>query len=90
MNPRALQMIEEALGPMIRSGCRIERIKLVVCPTSLIASFEVIRTKFGDVKVEPDDLVRKGLSFLMEDPGRKGRGFVWVSGYTPDVQKKQA
>lgn len=79
MNPRALQMIEDALGPMVRSGRRIERIKLIVCPESPISEMKSVQTRFGVLEVKPDYMVRKGLAFLMEDPGQKGRGFAWVS-----------
>ncbi|MEC0370866.1 hypothetical protein [Paenibacillus chibensis] len=81
MNPKAVQMIESALGPLIRSGCRIERIQLVVCPGAEIATHQSVRTRFGDIRIKPDGYVKKGLSYLIEDPGRKGRGFAWVSGY---------
>lgn len=79
MNPRALEMIEIALNPLIRSGCRIERVKLVVCPGSQIAGHKIIQTRYGSLRVEPYDMVGLGLAYLIEDPGRKGRGFAWVS-----------
>lgn len=79
MSPRALQMIEEALVPLIRSGRRIERIQLYVCPESKIAEVNEIHTRFGTVRIKKDDYARKGLAYLLEDPGMKGRGFAWVS-----------
>ncbi|MDR9857852.1 hypothetical protein RJP21_30115 [Paenibacillus sp. VCA1] len=81
MNPKAVQMIENALDPLIRSGCRIERLNLVVCPAAEIAQHQTVRTRYGQIRVKPDGFVRKGLSYIIEDPGRKGRGFAWVSGY---------
>lgn len=87
MNPKAVQMIETALGPLIRKGCRIERLKLVVCPHAPIAQHTKINTRYGQLRVEPDNYVRKGLSYMIEDPGRKGRGFAWVSGYKPDTRQ---
>jgi hypothetical protein len=79
MNQRALQMIEDALLPLIRRGRRIERIKLIVCPDSEIALHKVVNTRFGQVQVKTDDFVYRGLAYLMEDPGLPGRGFSWVS-----------
>lgn len=81
MNPVALQMIEDSLSRLVRRGCPVERLKLVVCPYAEIAKLKTIKTKFGKLRVEPDMFVRKGLSYIIEDPGRKNRGFAWVSGY---------
>lgn len=80
MNPVALQMIENSLSRLVRMGCPVERLKLVVCPYAEIAKYKTIKTKFGKLRVEPDMFVRKGLSYIIEEPGRKGRGFAWVSG----------
>lgn len=79
MNPRALKMIEDALEPLIRKGRKIERIQLYVCPDSPIAMFQQIQTRFGVLRVKPDDMTTKGLAFLLEDPGMRNRGFAWVS-----------
>lgn len=78
MNPRALTMIEDALHPLIKKGRRVERIKLVVSFDAPISSLPSVQTRFGSVRVVPDDLVRKGLAYLLEDPGLPGRGFAWV------------
>lgn len=86
MNPVALQMIENSLSRLVRMGRRVERMKLVVCPYAEIAKYKTIKTKFGMLRVEPDMFVRKGLSYIIEDPGRKGRGFAWVSGHQANDQ----
>lgn len=87
MNPKAVQMIENALDPLIRSGCRIERLNLVVCPAAEIAQHQTVRTRYGQIRVKPDGFVRKGLAYIIEDPGRKGRGFAWVFGYRPYIKE---
>ncbi|MCJ8015244.1 hypothetical protein MUG84_26605 [Paenibacillus sp. KQZ6P-2] len=81
MNTVALQMIENSLGRLIQKGCPIMRLKLVVCPYAEISKYKSIRTKYGNLRVEPDLFVRKGLSYIIEEPGRRNRGFAWVSGY---------
>lgn len=79
MNQRALQMIDNALFPLIRNGRRIDRIQLYVCASSPIAEYSVIKTKFGLLRVNHEEHAKKGLAYLLEDPGKVGRGFAWVS-----------
>lgn len=86
MNPKALKMIEDALFPLIRNGRKIERIRLFVCPSSPISEEHWILTRYGKLRVHPDDMTKKGLAFLLEEPGRCGRGFAWVS--RPDKEDK--
>ncbi|MBU5670272.1 hypothetical protein [Paenibacillus brevis] len=88
MNPRALKMIEAALHPLIKKGRRVERIKLVVSSDAPISTLPFVQTRFGSVRVAPDGLVRKGLAYLMEEPGLPGRGFAWVfQAPTPKVER---
>lgn len=47
LGPKAMQMINEALKPVIKSGKRIDRIKLVVCPISPITQTAVVDTMYG-------------------------------------------
>lgn len=77
--PRAMQMIEDAIGSMIKKGIRVERIQMIVCPEAPISKINAIETRFGILRVKSDGFVPKGMSYLIEDPGRRGRGFAWVS-----------
>lgn len=77
--PKAAQMVDDALSPLIRKGCRIENLKLVVCPSAPISQNQSIDTRFGALRVEPGMYVPKGVAYLIEDPLRKGFGFAWVS-----------
>ncbi|WP_059048708.1 hypothetical protein [Paenibacillus senegalimassiliensis] len=79
IHPKALSMIEGALEPVIRSGRDINKLRLYVFPDSPLAELSSIHTRFGDLKVKQDDYSRKGIAYILEDPGRKGRGFYWVS-----------
>lgn len=77
--PRAEQMIHDALDFLVHKGCSIERLKMVVCADAPIAKYRMISTRFGMLRIDPDPFVRKGLAYVIEDPGRTGRGFAWVS-----------
>ncbi|MBW7452461.1 hypothetical protein ACFOLF_12330 [Paenibacillus sepulcri] len=76
MNPQALQMIHNALKPMMKRGCRIEHIKLVVCPHSRIAGTDRVQTRYGLLRIKTGEYVPKGFSYLIED---SYKGFAWVS-----------
>lgn len=77
---KALQMIVDALRPIIRRRRDIKRIKLYVCPSSRIASFEYVDTEYGRLLIEPNGFLAKGESYLLEDAGTGvGRSFAWVS-----------
>jgi hypothetical protein len=75
----ALKMIHEALGPIIAAGRSIDRIKLMVCPSSQMAEYRFIDLDYGRLWVVANQNLPKGYSYLIEDPGKKGRGFAWVS-----------
>lgn len=80
IGPKAMLLINEALKPIIKSGKRIDRIKLVVCPKSPIAEATVVDTMYGLLLVVPGEHVKKGNSYLIESPlTRGGVGFNWVS-----------
>lgn len=83
LNLRALQLIENAFVKMLKSGCRSEHVSFVVYPQAEIASYKSVRTRYGEIRISSDGFLRKGLSYLIEDPGRKSRAFAWVSGYKP-------
>jgi hypothetical protein len=77
--PRAVEIIELKLNPFIRSGCPVERVRLVVCCEAQLAMLESIPTIYGMLRVEPSMTVPQGYSYLIEDPGRRGRRFSWVT-----------
>ncbi|MBP1992532.1 hypothetical protein [Paenibacillus eucommiae] len=80
ISDRALQMIEQKLTPIIKSGKRIDSIKLMVCPVSPIAKAAIIETRFGPLRVVPGEYLKMGFSYLIESPiSRGGIGFNWVS-----------
>ena len=74
----AVSMINAAIKPLVDKGCKIERLKLYVCPQSVIAQHQLILTAFGDLRVHPGDYVPKGKAYVIEDPGRGNGGFAWV------------
>lgn len=77
--PKAVEIIELKLQPFIRSGCPIEKVQLVVCYKAQIANEKSISTIYGMLRVEPSVNVPSGYSYLIEDPGRRGRRFSWVT-----------
>lgn len=79
LKPKAQEMIYNALVPLICKGCKIENLKLVVCPSAPISQNQTIDTRFGVLRVEPGIYVPKGVAYVIEDPLRKGFGFAWVS-----------
>lgn len=79
LKPKAQEMIYNALAPLICNGCKIENLKLVVCPSAPISQNQTIDTRFGVLRVEPGIYVPKGVAYVIEDPLRKGFGFAWVS-----------
>jgi hypothetical protein len=80
ISSKAMILIHSALIPIIKSGKKIERIKMFVSSEADISSFTSIMTQFGELKIVPDSYVPKGYSYLMEYPISKGGvGFNWVS-----------
>lgn len=79
MHPQALAMIESSLAPLIKKGADIDRLSLIVCPGSQIAEMQMVETRYGFLVVLPGEFVPKGVSYLIEDQGRAGRAFAWVS-----------
>lgn len=80
IGPKAMQMINNALTPIIKSGKSIDRIKFMVCPTSPVAQEAIIETEHGLLLVVPGMYLKKGFSYLIESPiSRGGLGFNWVS-----------
>lgn len=81
ISSKAQAIIEHALNPLIRKGCRIERLAMIVCPDSPIAQMNTVHTKYGLLRIEPNIFLPLGKSYIIEDPWRKRRGFAWVTGY---------
>ncbi|MEC0107249.1 hypothetical protein P4H27_09905 [Paenibacillus taichungensis] len=81
ISSKAQAMIEHALNPLIRKGCRIERLAMNVCPNSPIAQMDKVHTKYGSLRIEANNFLPLGKSYIIEDSWRKTRGFTWVSGY---------
>lgn len=79
IHPKAVQMINEALKPIIKSGRRIEHLQLYVCLASKLAEHTTVQTAFGELRISPGEYVPKGYSYIIEDPGMMKRGFAWVS-----------
>ncbi|WP_138225694.1 hypothetical protein [Paenibacillus algicola] len=82
IHPKAMHMIHNALGRLIDQGRNIERISMVVCTEAPISVEKEIQTQYGMLKIQPDGFVPRGVSYLIEDPGRRNRGFAWVSSST--------
>ncbi|QDA30236.1 hypothetical protein [Paenibacillus polymyxa] len=72
---KALRLIDQALIPLIKSGCQIDKIKIVVAENADIAEHKAIHTSAGELRVEPSGLVPKGYAYLIEDAMK---GFAWV------------
>lgn len=76
ISPKAIQLIDRALNPLIQSGCRIDKIKMVVAAGTEIAGHDCIQTDSGVLRVEPNNLVPRGRAYLIEE---RYRGFAWVT-----------
>jgi hypothetical protein len=79
IHPKAVQMINEALKPIIKRGRPIERLQMYVSQESKLAEYATVQTAFGELRIKPGEYVPKGYSYIFEDPGMPGRGFGWVS-----------
>lgn len=75
ISPKAIQLIDQALNPLIESGCRIEQIKMVVAASAEIADYGFVQTRSGALRVEPNNFVPGGKAYLIED---HYKGFKWV------------
>jgi hypothetical protein len=78
---KAQELVESALGPLIKSGAPIERLALIVSRESEIVQYQSMNTRFGTLRIEPGFNVRKGLAYIIEDDWRNKRCFAWVYGY---------
>lgn len=85
LSPKALMLIEESLKPIIEAKRNIERIKMVVSPESKIAACSMVKTAYGRLRIEKDNHVPQGVSYLIEDPGLPNRAFSWVTRQETEV-----
>lgn len=76
---KVIELIESTLAPIMRKGKDIRDIKLMVSPTSEIAKHSFIETRFGQLNIAPGEYIPKGYSYLIENPGKRGRSFAWVT-----------
>jgi len=86
LNPQAMKMIEDALYPLIRKGCRIGKLKMHVSQDSKLATESTISTRFGPLRIKVNCYVPKGMAYIIED---RCKGFSWVR-KNPKTEKKAA
>ncbi|MDF2715764.1 MAG: hypothetical protein K0R28_2689 [Paenibacillus sp.] len=89
IHPKAAQMINEALKPIIKRGRSIDRLQLYVSRESKLAEYATVQTTFGELRIKPGEYVPKGYSYIMEDSGMQGRGFAWVSKPAGEIASSQ-
>lgn len=76
ISPRAVNLINNVIRPLINKGCKIEHLHLYVCYQSEIAQHESVETAYGNLHVQPSYYIPKGFSYIREDPGSR---FSWVT-----------
>jgi hypothetical protein len=75
ISPKVVQLINQKLAPLIRTGCRIDQIKMVCAAGTELVQQGSVETGFGKLRVEPSNFVPQGKSYLIED---RYRCFTWV------------
>ncbi|QID16085.1 MULTISPECIES: hypothetical protein [unclassified Paenibacillus] len=76
--------MEHKLAPVVRSGKRIEAIRLMVSEEADIASRTDIGTAFGTLQIEASSAIPKGYAYLLEKPLTPGGiSFAWVTKRKP-------
>ncbi|ASA25408.1 hypothetical protein B9T62_34550 [Paenibacillus donghaensis] len=84
IHPRAIDLINQAIRPLLYRGCRIAELHLYVCYQSEIAQHDAIETAFGKLHVRPSYYIPKGYSYIREYPGK---AFSWVTIRQPKESK---
>lgn len=79
IHPQAMNMINKALGQVVRRGRKAERMQLYVCPRSELAQHQIINTAFGNLRICTSEYLSKGYSYIREDLIAEEIGFAWVS-----------
>lgn len=67
ISPKVIQLIDQKLAPLIRTGCRIDQIKMVCAAGTELVQQGSVETGFGKLRVEPSNFVPQGKSYLIED-----------------------
>ena len=75
ISPKAIQLIDQALNPLIESGCRIEQIKMVVAASAEIADYGFVQTRSGALRVEPNNFVPVARHILLKIITKDSSGF---------------
>ncbi|HBU81739.1 MAG TPA: hypothetical protein DEF35_08880 [Paenibacillus sp.] len=75
ISPQVIQLIDQKLAPLIRTGCHIDQIKMVCAAGTEMVEQGSVQTGFGVLRVEPSNFMPRGRSYLIED---RYQGFAWV------------
>ncbi|MEY8748597.1 hypothetical protein AB9M62_57090 [Bacillales bacterium AN1005] len=75
INPDVIKLINRTLTPLIDSGCRIDKIKMVVAADTELVEQGSVQTWYGNLRVVPGQRVPVGRAYLIEE---RYRGFAWV------------
>ncbi|WP_433581286.1 hypothetical protein [Paenibacillus amylolyticus] len=86
ISPEVILLINQKLAPLIRTGCRIDQIKMVCAAGTELVKEGSVETGFGKLRVEPSNFVPQGKSYLIED---RYRGFTWVRS-SKDKERKHS
>lgn len=86
ISPKVIKLIDQALYPLIQSGCRIDKIRMVCAAGTELVEQGSVQTGFGMLRVEPSNFMPRGKSYLIED---RYRGFTWVRS-SKDKERKQS
>lgn len=78
LNPKALQLIEAALKPIIEYRKRdITKMVMYVPPNSQLLEQGYVQTKYGVIVVDVNNWLAKGTSYIIEEISI-GSAFGWV------------
>ncbi|WP_139331823.1 hypothetical protein [Paenibacillus amylolyticus] len=86
ISAEVIRLIDQKLATLIRSGCRIDQIKMVCAAGTELVKQGSVETGFGKLRVEPSNFVPQGKSYLIED---RYRGFTWVRS-SKDKERKHS
>jgi len=75
ISPNVVKLIDQKLAPLIRTGCRINHIKMVVAEGTELVEQGLIQTSYGVLRVVPGYRMPPGRAYLIED---RYKGFAWV------------
>lgn len=75
ISQKVIQLIDQKLAPLIRTGCRIHQIIIVFAAAKELVKQGSVQTGYDILRVEPSNFVPRGKSYLIED---QYRGLTWV------------